>query len=320
MSKVGRVNWPEVEIKDLPALKPNEQSLLAMHSLLNIFNVLRGELCLIGLQTCGNDALLKGSLTACDKMIADLSDPVASLATARATDQHARAILAEVDAVLGAHPDARKNPEIVESLANLDSVFSILRVRARELLARAQLRDRWVEFSVETVRRDFEGVFAAFERNSHGRFRIIYNAAVQQAQDYYVDFKVESIAGDRLWMPPVFKDVMRDLVANARKYTAPGGHITFAVHESVEELRFLVEDTGRGIPEAEITSVVQFGRRASNVGDVRTMGGGFGLTKAVFVTKQFGGRLWIASAVGQGTRIRIHLPRPASEELVLPQR
>jgi signal transduction histidine kinase len=117
-------------------------------------------------------------------------------------------------------------------------------------------------------------------------------------------------------MPPVFKDVMRDLVANARKYTTPGGHITFAVHESETELRFVVEDTGRGIPAAEIPTVVQFGRRASNVGDVRTMGGGFGLTKAVLVTKQFGGQFWIASEAGLGTRIRIVLPRPPSVELI----
>ncbi|MBM3853807.1 MAG: ATP-binding protein [Verrucomicrobia bacterium] len=110
-------------------------------------------------------------------------------------------------------------------------------------------------------------------------------------------------------------NVMRDLVANARKYTPPGGHITLAAHESQQELRVLVEDTGRGIPADEITTVVQFGRRARNVGDVRTMGGGFGLTKAVFVTKQFGGRFWIASEVGAGTRIKISVPRPAPGEL-----
>jgi hypothetical protein len=45
---------------------------------------------------------------------------------------------------------------------------------------------------------------------------------------------------------------------------------------------------------------------------VRTMGGGFGLTKAFLTTKQFGGRFWIASAVGVGTRIRIHVPRPVA--------
>ncbi len=306
----------EIEIVDLPPLKPSEQSLLEMHSLLNIFNVLRGELSLIGLQVANNDALLTRGLATCDRLIGELSDPKASLAGARAMDEHTAAIRLEIEAVLNRHPDARSNPEVVESQANLQSVFSILQVRARELLARAQQRDRWVEFSPATLRDDFESVFAAIARNSHGRFRFIYNAAVQQPGDYYIDFKIESIDGDRLWMPPVFKDVMRDLVANARKYTPPGGHVTFAAHESPEELRLLIEDTGRGIPPDEITTVVQFGRRARNVSDVRTMGGGFGLTKAVFVTKQFGGRFWIASQVGVGTRIRIVLPRPPAAELI----
>ena len=306
----------EVEILELPPLKPNEQSLLEMHSLLNIFNVLRGELVLIGLQVDGNDGLLKRSLALCDQLIASLSDRTTSLATAQATEEHAAAIFGEIETLWENHPDTRHHPEVVESLANLESVFSILRVRARELLARAQLQDRWVECSVAMLQRDFTGVFAAIERNSHGQFRVIYNAAVQQPGDYYFDFKIESISGDQIWMPPAFKDVMRDLVANARKYTPPGGHITLAAHESEEALRLVVEDTGRGIPPDEIHTVVQFGKRASNVGGVRTMGGGFGLTKAVLVTKQFGGRFWIASQVGAGTRIRIVLPRPAETELV----
>ena len=111
-------------------------------------------------------------------------------------------------------------------------------------------------------------------------------------------------------MPAVFQDVLRDLVANARKYTAPGGHITAALYEDPTLLRLVVEDTGRGIPANELATVVHFGRRASNVGDVRTLGGGFGLTKAFLATKQFGGRFWLASQVGTGTRIRINVPRP----------
>ena len=40
------------------------------------------------------------------------------------------------------------------------------------------------------------------------------------------------------------------------------------------------------------------------------MGGGFGLTKAFLVTQQFGGRMWIKSELGIGTRITLVLPRP----------
>jgi signal transduction histidine kinase len=302
----------EIEITEIPPLKPNEQSLLAMHSVLNVFNVLRGELALIGLALARDDALLARSLALCDKLIAGLPNASGSLAAAAEVDAHAAAIFAEIDAALAARPEKREDPEIVESLANLNSVFAILGVRARELLARAQHPDRWEEFSADELRRNFYAAFAAFEKNSRGRFRITYNAALQEQRDYYFDFRIESSAGDRLRMPAVFQDVLRDLVANARKYTAPGGHITAALYEDPAMLRVVVRDTGRGIPEKELATVVHFGRRATNVSDVRSLGGGFGLTKAFLATKQFGGRFWIASEVGVGTRIRIHVPRPVA--------
>ncbi|MBI5766676.1 MAG: sensor histidine kinase [Verrucomicrobia bacterium] len=301
----------EIEITEIPPLQPKEQSLLAMHSLLNVFNVLRGELVLIGINLAQDDTLLHESLAVCDELIGSLQDPAAALATARQVDAQAAVIFADIEAALAPRADRRAHPDIVESLENLRSVFSILRVRAREQLARAQRPDRWREFLIADLRCDFLEVFSAFEKNSHGRFRITYNAALQEPRDYYFDFKIESSLGDRIVMPVVFQDVLRDLVANARKYTAPGGHITAALYEDAASLRLVVEDTGRGIPSDELATVVHYGRRASNVGNVRTMGGGFGLTKAFFVTKQFGGRFWIASTLGVGTRIRLQVPRPA---------
>ena len=304
----------EIEITDIPPLRSGEQSLLAMHSLLNVFNVLRGELVMIGLSLAGNDELLVRGMSLCDKWTASLLDPVAGLEGARRVDEHARTIFAEIDAAIAAHPETSADAGVAESVANLHAVFDIFRGRARELLARARHPDQWETFLITDLRQNFLDVFAAIEKHSHGRYRIIYNAALQATRDYYVDFKLESSGGDRLVMPAVFQDVMRDLIANARKYTAPGGHITAALYEDAEALRFLVEDTGRGIPEGELEKVVQFGQRASNVGEVRTMGGGFGLTKAFLVTKQFGGRFWLASQLGVGTRVRIHIPRPSEAQ------
>lgn len=312
----------EIEITEIPALKPNEQSLLELHSLLNILNVLRGELSLIGLALTGEDTLLRQSLALCTRLVESLRSLESGLSAARQIDAHERAVLGEIEEALQRHPEGRNNSDVAESMANLVSVFSILRVRARELLARVQYPERWERFSAAALQRNFLEVFSAIEKNSRHRFRIIYNAALQRPNDYYFDLKIESAEGDGFWMPPVLHDVMRDLTANARKYTAPGGHITAALHADTSGLRFVVEDTGRGIPPDELAAVVQFGRRATNVGDVRTMGGGFGLTKAFFVTKQFGGRFWIASELGRGTRIRLEVPRPpgalaAPSELVI---
>jgi signal transduction histidine kinase len=299
----------EVEVADLPPLPPEEASLLDMHSMLNILNVLQGELAVIGLILAQDAELLKDGLSVCRKLTEALRDRSQALQDAAALPSTCARVMAEIERALQEHAGRRESPEIAESLANLESVFAILEVRAHEILARAQHPERWETMRIENLRHNFLEAFAAIEQNSKGRYRIIYNLARQEPTDYYVRLDFDSVDGKTVHMPPVFQDVMRDLIANARKYTAPGGIIAAGLFEGLRELRFVVHDTGCGIPEPELRRVVEFGRRGSNVSNVRTMGGGFGLTKAYYVTKQFGGRMWIASRVDIGTRISITLPR-----------
>ena len=299
----------EIEITDIPPLSPGEQSLLDFHSVVNVINVLHVELLMLGLNVANDERLLWRGLDACMALVDSLSNREQALKQAARVDELERMVEQEL-ATLPGWP-ATPGTDAATTAANLRSVFAILRVRARELLARAATPERWEEFEVEHLRGNFAAVFAAIEQNSKGRYRILYNAARQEVSDYYVDFKIEGLTGGHLCMPPVLQDVMRDLIANARKYTAPGGHITAAFYEDAAAIRFVVRDDGRGIPPEEIEKVVGFGMRASNVGDVRTLGGGFGLTKAFLVTKQFGGRFWIASAPGVGTQVRLWIPRPA---------
>jgi signal transduction histidine kinase len=299
----------EVEIREIPPLSAGEASLMDLHSVLNVVSVLHGELTLLGFALANDPELLQPSLRQVDEIRADLVDPAAGLRHAAAVPEYAAAILRQIDAVLAAHPRNASTPEVQESVGNIRSVFDILAVRASELLARARAPGEWVEVPIDDLRADFHAVFAAIEKNSHGRYRIIYNLARQESADYYVDFVIESDNGRTVSLPLVLKDVMRDLMANARKYTAPGGSINAGLYETTGTLRFTVQDTGCGIPPDELQTVVHYGRRGSNVAHVRTMGGGFGLTKAFLVTKQFGGRFWIRSEVGVGTRIRLEIPR-----------
>jgi signal transduction histidine kinase len=302
----------EIEITEIPSLQPGEISLVEMHSLLNVLNVLRGELSLIGLHLADDPDLLRQGLGLCDRIKDSFTDPARALQFAGHVPQDKQAIRDEIAAALARHPAKAGDAEMQESVENIRSVFRILEVRAQESLARAGEPGRWLDYTIDELRTDFMEVFAAIEKNSKGRYRIIYNLARQQPADYYVDFVVESANGRSVAMPLFFKDVMRDLIANARKYTAPGGTINVGVYETDAELRFVVQDTGRGIPPGEIQTVVHYGRRGSNVQQVRTMGGGYGLTKAFVVTKRFGGRFWLKSELGVGTRVTITIPRPAA--------
>lgn len=299
----------ELEITEIPSLQPGQISLVEMHTLLNVLNVLQGELALIGLHLANDTELLPQGLAICNRIKASFSDPAAALEFAARVKEAENTIMTEIFAQLAHHPARAGDAETVESLANIRSVFHILEVRAEETLAHAREPGRWVDYRLDELREDFQAAFAAIEKNSRGRYRIIYNLARQLPADYYIDFVLDSANTRTIAMPMLFKDVMRDLIANARKYTAPGGTINVGVYETDGELRFVVQDTGRGIPPDEIAQVVHYGRRGSNAQQVRTMGGGYGLTKAFLVTKRFGGRLWIKSELGIGTRITIVIPR-----------
>lgn len=304
-------SFKQVEITVIPTLGPGEQSIIDFHSVINVLNVLRNELMVIGDLLAGNIDLLKASLGACEAQLRMMSDHDASLRNATKVDDFEQLL---VDEITNHRTGAKPDPiAFAESMANLQSVLTILKLRAREILARTAAPDRWERFSTDDLNASLRQMFVAVAKNSKGRYRILENAALQTQNDYYIDLKFET-AGRSIYLPPVFVDVMRDLIANARKYTQPGGDITAALHQDDTGTQFVVQDTGCGIPPGEIELVVHYGKRASNVTHLRTLGGGFGLTKAFLVTKQFGGRFWIASELGQGTDIRIWLP-PVNPDL-----
>lgn len=198
-----------------------------------------------------------------------------------------------------------------EYIPVFQEILDIAAIRIDELNRRWSNPSAWETISADSFRMEFEGFFHALEVNSKGRYRVIYNIAEQEERDYLVNFNVKGDKANRIYMPLILKDVTRDLIANARKYTPPGGQINIGVSMMENHFRFVVEDTGYGIPEDEIEKVVGFGYRGTNIREkIRTMGGGFGLTKAWFVTKKLKGRMWIESEVDKGTKITIHIPLP----------
>lgn len=304
-----RRSLPAVELTKPLSLTIEEENLLDMHSVLNVCNVVLFELFVLG-EAAGETPELEEAKAAVTRVASSLSNPEAAHRAVEEIDGFIETLERAVEDSVSNVPGVASRAEVVESRANLESIFDILRVRAREISARSRNPDAWVEHDVEELRNNFLHVFRAIEKNSKGGYRIVYNLAQHEEGDYYVNLQISSIQGSVIRMPAVFQDVMRDLIANARKYTDPGGRIEAALFQGEESLNFVVEDSGRGIPPEELLGLVEFGARGGNVGDRPTRGGGFGLTKAYYVARKFGGRMWIGSELGAGTRIEIRLPVP----------
>lgn len=290
---------------------------LDLHSLLNIFNVVVYELMMLAehmpdgsaIESILNevhataDAIGKGRLS--NKAVFE----VGGLKTV---------IFDKIDACVGANPTVQ-DAFVMQTRANLENIFNILDLRIRELEERCDEPLSWKCFACELLETNLRKVFEALVLNSKGRYGVTEDPSTQGANDYLIRIRVEGNDGRNICMPPVIQDVVRDLAANSRKYTRPGGEIGVRIAQDENGLEFEIRDTGIGIPEDEIPGIFRFGRRGSNVGGMRTMGGGFGLTKAYYIAQMFGGKMWMDSRTGDdsGTTIlcRIPLPVPARQSI-----
>lgn len=286
-------------------LKSEQSALIDMHSFMNVLNILVSEFYLLDHYLNGNqkiDEIINNLHNFADAIRKPdlISDEIYK------ADNLRKDILSKLDDVLDA---TKLNQDIIESRDNIISILDIFAVRTRELLLRFNSPKVWKKHNIFELKNNFLNVFQAIEKNSKGRYRIIYNIAEHEIKDYLVQLDISGIDDVNVFMPPVFQDVMRDLIANARKYTKPGGRITAGFVEHDDKIIFAVEDTGRGISEKDLPNVVDFGYRGENVTEKETKGGGFGLTKAYWVTKNFNGRMWIESELNKGTKIKIEIPK-----------
>ena len=299
----------EVVLTKPPYMNASEQRIADMHSLLNILNVLSGELSLIEPKPqdlVERSAQLDQEL---DDLVREIKEGGLSADMISRVRKSGFAVIAFAEAALEAESLKIGKVAIGNSISNLRSVLSILEKRLDEFEARVEDPDLWVQIAPEVFQQQFEEVFAAIARNSKGSYGIHFDPAQKEQGDYYFQLKVEAQRADgQLWLPLRLIDVLRDLSANARKYTSPGGTVAIAVHQDQTSIRAVVEDNGCGIPHDEIEQVAEFGYRASNVRQRPTFGGGFGLTKAVWLVAGWGGSLTIRSEVDAGTVVRLSVP------------
>jgi signal transduction histidine kinase len=301
------MKYQEISLDNI-SFDQDKQIQLELHSFLNLINVINMQLNLLAMELDADDDL--GWIKERTLEIAEkVKKGDTSILYPNHVDQYCLSLVHELEKL-----KRNKGDEVVaavnEALSLMDEFFGVMKSRSSELLAKMLNPGKWEAQNVDDYKDEFQTFFMAVEKNSKGRYRIIYNIARQEEMDYLVQLDIESEFGKFIYMPLSFKDVIRDLVANARKYTTPGGQIVIGIYENMNELRFSVQDNGIGIPEDELGKVFDFGYRASNVVGIPTMGGGFGLTKAAHVIKQLNGRIFIGSKEGEGTRIRIEIPIP----------
>lgn len=290
-------------------LKVDDQHghMLNNHSVLNVLNVLQYNfLCLSELLQ--DEKILLNSYGSVQELaLLVKKQAIGEQDAEKISELHAK-VLADVHSTAASPPEGTE-VHVQEIVQAIEKIVSILDIRLDEIMKRNELgSSAWIDFTPAELYEDFMAFLKAVEQNSRGVYKIVENIALKNHYNYFVDLQFDAASDGFIHMPLLVKDVLRDLIANARKYTDPGGNILSGIYQDKEFLWIVVEDNGRGIPEESIGSVVDFGMRAANVQHKKSYGGGFGLTKAYFVTKQFGGRMWIESEENFYTRVILRIP------------
>jgi signal transduction histidine kinase len=130
-----------------------------------------------------------------------------------------------------------------------------------------------------------------------------------RAQAAVASVTVEYHVEDNL--PPVYADhhrvmqVLSNLIGNSLKFTPPAGRITASANRHDGMVRFLIGDTGPGIPHEHLSDIFSPYWQAKRT---ERLGAGLGLPIAKGIVEAHGGRIWAESDQGEGTKFYFTLP------------
>lgn len=113
--------------------------------------------------------------------------------------------------------------------------------------------------------------------------------------------------------PPVLVDPVRidhvfsNLLTNALKFTDPGGRVRISTQVDEQHVRFVVQDSGIGIPQEYLSRVFERFFRVPR--ENRPSGAGLGLAIAKEIVEAHGGTIDVESQEGVGSRFSFTLRR-----------
>ena len=188
--------------------------------------------------------------------------------------------------------------EVLKCLEAVDKATRHMEYLVRQLLEAAQLTSGTVRLDrKELLGRELVEECAALTRVS--------------AQAAGLELRVETAEGDGLAFlgdRGRLLQVLSNLAGNACKFTPRGGRVALSVRRDGPDVHFCVEDTGPGIAAEHREKVFDRFFQADTLGGGATKGLGLGLNIAKDIVALHGGRLWVDSEAGKGSRFHFTIP------------
>jgi signal transduction histidine kinase len=106
-----------------------------------------------------------------------------------------------------------------------------------------------------------------------------------------------------------FKQILLNLLANAIKFTPPGGTVTVSSRTTEEWVEITVRDTGVGIASEDHARIFEEFMQVGRDFGKKQQGTGLGLALAKRFVEMHGGQIWVQSEIGKGATFSFSLPR-----------
>lgn len=104
------------------------------------------------------------------------------------------------------------------------------------------------------------------------------------------------------------QQVLHNLLENAIQYTPSGGSVRVGLTSAAAQACIAVEDTGIGIPEADLPYVFERFFRSDRARRAYRGGTGLGLSIARWIVEAHKGKISVESQVGKGSTLTVTLP------------
>lgn len=104
------------------------------------------------------------------------------------------------------------------------------------------------------------------------------------------------------------EQVVNNLLSNAVKYSPVGSNITVSCATLVDEVRVCVQDEGNGIKPEDQKKLFDLYYRVQEHQHYSVGGFGIGLYLCAEIIKQHGGKIWVESDYGEGSKFYFSLP------------
>lgn len=128
------------------------------------------------------------------------------------------------------------------------------------------------------------------------------NSFIAKQLSFQVVGPAITVTTDDKWL----RFILRQLLANAIKYTPAGGAIKAILAHGEHEATLTIQDSGIGIPADEQHRVFEKGFTGTNGRNANQKSTGLGLYLAAQLAQRLGHHLTLTSTVGAGTEVTVH--------------